>query len=299
MKFLNFKRLKNLLLILVLINLYFLFYSFDNKKESTNCLTKSVKYLKNSHRDKPSKIFCLILTTTNKLKNNTYFNILFTEWVQKCDDHRFILRLEDNSNRIENNEYNGYKLLQPAGDWKEVYSKLTDKVFYMLKDTYLHNNEFDWYLKADDDTFVFMNNLRTFLKNKNSSVPIDFGYDLKIFGKNPLKNIWPQTYHSGGAGYVLSKEALNRIGSKLNENYEYCENTGSEDADVGRCLRRLNVDSCKSIDKLGRERFLPINILEFVSQMGPDRSSKWYYKWLYFFSKNTVQPVNTYLFSQK
>jgi len=153
----------------------------------------------------------------------------------------------------------------------------------MLKDTYIHNNEFDWYLKADDDTFVFMNNLRKFLKNKNSSVPIDFGYDLKIFGKNPLKNIWPQTYHSGGAGYVLSKEALNRIGSKLNENFEYCENTGSEDADVGRCLRRLNVDSCKSIDKLGRERFLPINILEFVSQMGPDRSSKWYYKWLYLF----------------
>jgi hypothetical protein len=149
------------------------------------------------------------LTTNEKIKNTSYLNIAYNEWIQKCDDHRFILRLDETNKRFET-KIGNLKFLQPAGDWKEEYSKLTDKVFHMLKDAYQYNNKFDWYLKADDDTFVFMNNLRKFLSNKNSSSPIDFGYDLKIFGKT-------SKFHKGTDwfkfGYYKIRDAINALDS--------------------------------------------------------------------------------------
>jgi len=75
-------------------------------------------------------------------------------------------------------------------------------------------------LKADDDTFIFVDNLREFVSNKNSSLPVTYGYDFKV--------IVDHGYHSGGGGYLLSNEALLRIGTKLNNDYKFCPNTGTE-----------------------------------------------------------------------
>ena len=35
-------------------------------------------------------------------------------------------------------------------------------------------------------------------------------------------------YHSGGAGYLLSKESLSRLGKKLNEDFKFCPDSGVE-----------------------------------------------------------------------
>jgi glycoprotein-N-acetylgalactosamine 3-beta-galactosyltransferase len=151
----------------------------------------------------------------------------------------------------ENYEYN---ILQPPGlnETLNKYKRLTDKVFLTFKYLYKRYNYYDWYLKADDDTWIFVDNLRKFLANKNASTPVTYGYDFKVIVENG--------YHSGGAGYVLSNEALNRIGNALNNNYSFCQNTGTEDVDVARCLRKLKVYKNSSLDDLGRERFHPLNI---------------------------------------
>ncbi len=138
-------------------------------------------------------------------------------------------------------------ILQPSNFYNETYHRLTDKVFKTLIDVYLKYDYFDWYIKADDDTLIFIDNLKSFLKNKNVSEPITYGYDYKLFVK--------PVFHSGGAGYVLSNEALKRIGSKLVSNNSFCENTNYEDIDVASCLRKLDVLPGKSIDTKGRERF--------------------------------------------
>jgi len=83
------------------------------------------------------------------------------------------------------------------------------------------------------------------LADKNQNDPVTFGYHLKGYGG----------FLSGGAGYVLSKESLQRLGSKLITNQKYCPNTGIEDVDVGQCLRSLGVFPSNSTDILGRERF--------------------------------------------
>ena len=82
-------------------------------------------------------------------------------------------------------------VLQPRGFNIDKYKLLTDKVFRTIIH-FLHESykTFDWYLKADDDTFVFVNNLKSFLKTKNYTSPMTFGYDFKVMVDGG--------YHSGG-----------------------------------------------------------------------------------------------------
>ena len=171
-----------------------------------------------------------------------------------------------------------FPILQPAFFETDIYGKLTDKVFRTLEDVYLRYNDYDWYLKADDDTFIFVDNLKTFLKTKNSSQPVTFGFDFKI--------IVEKGYHSGGAGYVLSNEALQRIGSRLSENYTFCSNSGLEDVDVAKCLRKLDVYPDKSIDDKGRERFHPLSVSTHLKGAIPG--------WLHGYASNPLRKVNNY-----
>ena len=45
-----------------------------------------------------------------------------------------------------------------------------------------HREEADWFIKADDDTYVILENLKDLLRNYNSKVPIQFGHRFKYLG---------------------------------------------------------------------------------------------------------------------
>ncbi len=223
---------------------------------------------------KSSTLFCFILTTAENLKSKT--KLIRNTWARLCDNHRFITilpkGLAKNSTEIV---YDRLNILQPPGLKEDKYSLLTDKVYLSIKYIYEKYNNYDWYLKADDDTFIFINNLRNFLANKNSSMPVTYGYDFKVIVENG--------YHSGGAGYVLSRESLLRLGKKLNQNYKFCPNTGTEDVDIAQCLRLLKVYPYKSIDNAQRERFHPMDLAYHFEGYFPD--------WLYSYSSNQVKNV--------
>ena len=114
-----------------------------------------------------------------------------------------------------------------------------------------HRNEFDWFLKADDDTFMVIENLKDFLKPFNTNEAIHFGHHFKYRGG----------YFAGGAGYVLSREALRKFTQEGLTNSSICQQSdrGDEDVNMGACMRKLNVTHGDSRDHQKRKRFFPFH----------------------------------------
>jgi glycoprotein-N-acetylgalactosamine 3-beta-galactosyltransferase len=112
---------------------------------------------------------------------------------------------------------------------------LSHKTYATFQYIYEHHmNDADWFMKADDDTFVVMENLRYLLSGHSPSEPIFFGYLFKAFVVGG--------FPSGGAGYVLSKEAMQRYG-KRNKSDSQClpKRHAPEDMEIGRCMHSLGV----------------------------------------------------------
>ncbi|KAK3696201.1 hypothetical protein RRG08_027644 [Elysia crispata] len=125
---------------------------------------------------------------------------------------------------------------------------LTAKTMQGFRYIYEHHfNDADWFMKADDDTYVIIENLRYFLSEQNTSHPIYFGHHFKVIVK--------QGYYSGGGGYVLSREALRRLATKGKDPRLCRQDGGAEDAELGHCMEKLGVATANSTDALGRSRF--------------------------------------------
>ncbi len=202
------------------------------------------------------KIFCMILTKKSNIENK--IRTVHAAWASQCDDYAFFTAIPDKyTKNIKTNQnerieilVNDVKVVQPKGLnlTNDKYEELTKKVLLSFQDIYNRNSSFDWYIKADDDTYMMMDNLREFLEDKNPNAPVTYGYRFDdtyvMFG-----------YNSGGAGYVLSREATHRLVTAVNRNFTVCSDSGIEDLDMGDCLRALHVNPEDTIDEFNKERF--------------------------------------------
>ena len=78
----------------------------------------------------------------------------------------------------------------------DTYTNLSMKTFKAVR--YVYKNfldDFDWFLKADDDTYIIMENLKYFLSSKCRDEKFTYGYNFFLKEENI-------TYHSGGAGII-------------------------------------------------------------------------------------------------
>ena len=195
---------KKLFLVGLFFNLFILLYNiavyrilFDSHVQSTPQLGKQ------------PTIFCMILTSVKSLNVKT--KTIYETWGKKCDNYKFITLLPSDiltinqgmSKKFSIEINNGYDILQPPGLVNDSYGMLTNKVLLTYKYLYNKYNDYDWYLKADDDTFIFVDNLRQFVADKNSSSPVTFGYDFKVYIE--------KGYHSGGGGYLLSTKMFSNL----------------------------------------------------------------------------------------
>eukprot|EP00096_Caligus_rogercresseyi_P009948 TRINITY_DN3492_c0_g1_i1.p1 TRINITY_DN3492_c0_g1~~TRINITY_DN3492_c0_g1_i1.p1 ORF type:complete len:352 (-),score=80.83 TRINITY_DN3492_c0_g1_i1:461-1516(-) len=155
----------------------------------------------------------------------------------------------------------------------------TKAAFQYVYDHY--KDEADWFMKADDDTYVIVENLRYLLQNYSSSDPLHFGCRFKPFTKSG--------YMSGGAGYVLSREALDRFVNRglTNTTEGLCrrDGGGDEDVEMGKCLDKLEVKPGDSRDSFGRGRFFPF-VPETHIIPGAIEASNWFNSYAYYETKN-------------
>ena len=149
-----------------------------------------------------------------------------TTWAKRCDKTIFI------SDKTDPN-FPTLSFPEIIPGYQYLWSK-THAAFLHAYEQY--SQSFDWFLKTDDDTYIIMENMKAFLAGFNSSQPHFFGKRFKTFGG----------YMSGGAGYVLSKEALVRVGKALKTNGKICAKStqgGSEDVYMGGYFVHLIYDT--------------------------------------------------------
>ncbi|XP_016391790.1 glycoprotein-N-acetylgalactosamine 3-beta-galactosyltransferase 1-like [Sinocyclocheilus rhinocerous] len=111
-----------------------------------------------------------------------------------------------------------------------------------------HLQHADWFLKADDDMFVVVENLRHLLYRHDTEKPVYFGHRFRLFVR--------QGYMSGGAGYVLSPEALRRLVQGFSTG-RYENFSSVEDMALGRCMETMGVKAGDSRDPKQRETLNP------------------------------------------
>ena len=160
----------------------------------------------------------------------------------------------------------------------EGYDKLWDKTKKAFQYVYInHFQDYDWFLKADDDTYMIVENLRYLLKDFDTNKPVFFGHPQAI------KKYPKLVYFSGGAGYVLSKEALKRLVETGLKDPKLCsqEAGGAEDVEMGKCMENLGVEAGDSRDPEGRKRFFPfVPEDHLIPGLIPKKS--WYWRFQFY-----------------
>ena len=134
------------------------------------------------------------------------------------------------------------------------------KLWGKTKEMFLQTSElagnYDWVLKADDDTFILMENLKGMLSHFNSSSALIAGALWWCRGNRDCQD-WEdrsrteQLFMSGGAGYVLSREAVRRFRDGQEASCRPGD-LGPEDVEMSRCLQRLGVSFIDTRDSEGR-----------------------------------------------
>ena len=109
------------------------------------------------------------------------------------------------------------------------------------------------------------------LQHYNSSDPIWLGCKYHPYVE--------QGYMSGGAGYVLSKTALERLVTVALNDSKNCrlDDAGAEDVEMGKCLQSVNVTSGDSRDENGFPRFFAL-VPEQIVVPGSKDPDFWYWK---------------------
>nr|XP_045581214.1 glycoprotein-N-acetylgalactosamine 3-beta-galactosyltransferase 1-like [Procambarus clarkii] len=186
-----------------------------------------------------SRVLCWI--TTSAENHNARAQHVKNTWAKHCQHHVFFSTLQDEA-------LGSLKLEVPDG-YKNLWGK-TKAALVHLYHHHLHHA--DWFLKVDDDTFVIVENLQHMLQLYDPDFPIYFGIKLK-------EPVTSQIFMSGGAGYVLSRAALQRVVEKGLTNSAVCTSgdRGKEDVELGRCLEAVGVLAGDSRDHLGGNRFFP------------------------------------------
>ena len=189
------------------------------------------------------RVLCMILTTAKYHQSRA--SVVKTTWAKRCNGLVFISDLDDpDLPAIAISEYD---------DYKHVWSKVRN-AFQWAYDNHL--DDFDWFMKADDDTFVIMENFRALVIDYDSNKE-----DLYLghpFGNETLDK--PKSYTSGGSGYALSRKALKRLVEEAYPVTSECmssNKTGAEDVFMGQCLRYVNITPFDTRDHIGRQRYQP------------------------------------------
>ncbi|XP_030377706.1 glycoprotein-N-acetylgalactosamine 3-beta-galactosyltransferase 1 [Scaptodrosophila lebanonensis] len=196
------------------------------------------------------RILCMVLTCPDYIER--YAQHVRATWGQRCTKLVFV--------SSEHNESLGVvRVIEPEADAYDNLWNKTREGFRHVYETY--GGQYDWFIKADDDTYVIMENLRYMLAAYDPNMPIYFGYKM---------NRYNVSYMSGGASYILSREALRRFRRQAYESSKICpeaKKNGIEDFYMGICLQNVGVhliDARYALTNDIKTKLFPLDVAKYM-----------------------------------
>ena len=152
--------------------------------------------------------------------------------------------------------------------WKYLYKNFLDK--------------FDYFLMGGDDMYYVVDNLQHYLmsdeivKLKESGKGMFLG---RRFYPDGLVN--DRVFNSGGAGYIMDRAALSKLGPALDTPACFPHQVGFwEDVNIANCLKvTANIIPYDTRDKQERERFHPFTPGQHLEYRIPKTGNDWYPKY--------------------
>ncbi|CRK88014.1 CLUMA_CG001800, isoform A [Clunio marinus] len=257
---------------LLYLQLYVYDENYKTVTESTNYLQRVNDFQEKSHNKvnlfneslseflyKNIKILCMIMTHPENHRKKAIH--VQNTWEKRCNKLLFVTSRED----LQLDTI----ILNQEDSRKSLWHKTKEGFLYLHKN---YIDEFDWFLKADDDSYVILENLRYMLSQYNPQTSLYFGHR---YAKKGLK----EGYMAGG-GYILSKKALIKFANVLVKDKTRCYiNNGAEDYEMGRCLQEeaIFVD-CR--DGHHQKRFFPLGIKKHLQ--AEVKEDHWYTQTKYY-----------------
>ncbi|XP_014877246.1 glycoprotein-N-acetylgalactosamine 3-beta-galactosyltransferase 1 [Poecilia latipinna] len=199
-----------------------------------------------------TRILCWIMTGPRNLESRTKH--VKQTWGKHCHHILYMSSVKTDFPTVELNVSEGRENLY----WKTIRA-----LQYIHQH---HQDKANWFLKADDDTFVVIENLQYILSKLDPEKPLYLGRRFKPFIS--------QGYMSGGAGYVLSKEALKRF-VKGFQTGQCTHFSTIEDMALGKCMETMKVEPVDTRDVKGRQTFHAFPLDHYIIRQLP-RPRPWY-----------------------
>ncbi|KAL7525118.1 hypothetical protein ACHAWF_002885, partial [Thalassiosira exigua] len=229
---------------------------------------------------KRRRVLCAAMTGTSDYDRNRHVKIA-ESWGADCDGLVFlgwkanvtiassvpravhaqiVTRGEDTHDAVGRKEFR---------TWRYLYERFGD--------------EYDFFLKADTDTFVLVDHYRTFVERLDPDVPHYFGKQLTMYRDRTRHFV-------AGSSVSLSRAALARFGraaageatDKDGRPFEECAEPHwkgrghAGDVALSDCLWELGIYSMNTRDEQNRERFMNISPGTFAEGNGQIRG--WWYE---------------------
>ncbi|XP_013421855.1 glycoprotein-N-acetylgalactosamine 3-beta-galactosyltransferase 1 [Lingula anatina] len=192
------------------------------------------------------RVLCWLLTDPPDLDKRVIH--VRDTWARRCDVTLFM-------SSMENKTFPTIGLRVPPGRghiakkakaaWKYIYEH--------------HLNDADFFIKADPDTYVIVENLKHCLSSRDPKRAEFYGHQFypSDWEFNADTRIKKSVYMSGGPGFVLSREAVRLLVTKaINSDPKCLQDGEAEDMKAAKCLLSVGAEPVDTRDQLGRERYM-------------------------------------------
>ncbi len=272
------------------------------EKESTSACTKELEIQRNQQHkvvldqieilpNDPdamnTKVLCFIPIISTD--HDTKALEVIQTWGKRCDRLLFASNATDH-------EIGAIKIDIPIEDWAHLWQKQRETMRHIWQ---VYGTDYDWFLKADLDTYVIMENLKAYLTSEEIQSKKDQslilgrrvsrreekwyqGFDHNRTLVDDFLKIIHNKFHytMGGAGYVMNRKYLKTFYDSMDEHFclsSKQEMTFPEDVAINFCMGNLGVYPYNTRDEFGRERFHLRSPEALFNVDGSDKSS-WLYK---------------------